>query len=48
MEENFENNGYYISKEQMQLLVNNIETMEYMIGFFKQNINQILESGKTR
>lgn len=47
MDENFENNGYYISKEQMQLLVNNIETMEYMLAFFKQNINLILESGKS-
>ena len=47
MDENFENNGYYISKDQMQLLVNNIETMEYMIAFFKQNINLILESGKS-
>jgi len=47
MDENFENDGYYISKDQMQLLVNNIETMEYMLAFFKQNINQILESGKS-
>lgn len=47
MDENFENDGYYISKDQMQLLVNNIETMEYMLAFFKQNINLILESGKS-